>query len=81
MSVSADFEIDVLEVMKARKTTNILSQLFLSYRPCEERTAVVFSLYFSTNCKVKNPGVLDADAIKIGAFKINYFFVCYSIYQ
>lgn len=46
MSVSADFEIDVLEVMKAEKPTNILSQLFLNYRHCEERTAVVVFFIF-----------------------------------
>lgn len=46
ISVSADIEIDALEVMKAEKTMNILSQLFLNYRHCEERTAVVFFFVF-----------------------------------
>lgn len=45
MSISADFDIDALEVMKAEEPTNILSQLFLNYRHCEERTAVVVFLY------------------------------------
>lgn len=74
MSVSADLEIDILEVMKAEKTMNILSHLFLNYRHCEERTGVVFSLYFSTNCKVKSPGVLSVDTIKICTFNISSIF-------
>lgn len=57
MSDSADFEIDVLE---GKKTNKYIVNFFSTINIVKKEQQGYFCLYFSTYCKVKSPGVLNA---------------------